>query len=65
MASEEQIDRGDHRDSKAGVVSGREMRGSWTGSQLISLVVFVLTKRSSYVSKLSRPDGSYVDTFWV
>jgi hypothetical protein len=65
MASKKQIDRGDHRDSKAIVVSGREMRGSWTGSQLVSLAVFMLAIKNSYVSKLSKPDGSYADTFWV
>lgn len=65
MASKIQIDRGDHRDSEAVVVSGRKVRGSGTVNQLVGLVQFMLLIRSSYVSKLSRPDGSYADTFCV
>lgn len=65
MASKIQIDRGDHGDSKAGMISGREVRSSWAVSQLVGLVLSTLAIKSSYVSKLSRPDGSYADTFRV
>lgn len=60
-----QVDRGDCRNREACVIGGSDMGSTgatWEGRVSVKKA---RQERGAYVSRLSRPAGSYADTAWV